>query len=281
MTATAIEPRGSGQRGDGTRGPLQRFASDPLTVFLLAGAGIFGLYASFNSTSEQAVRYDARIQQALVEEFEFLAGRPARPEDIAKIKHDFLTDELLFREAVERGIHLTDGEVRERMVQKVRYLVAGAPVEPSEMEVLDYYAQNLDRYEREPEITFDQVFFEEAPERPAALLAALRGGREVAGDELWTGPSYPDYGHSMIRGIFGQDFLEQLAAASPGQWIGPLRSSRGWHFVLKRGSAPARLLPFAIAREQVRQDMIIARMQQEIDRVYEDLAEKYEVRIDA
>lgn len=281
MTATTIRTTDGTHPGKIAPGRLQRLAKDPLTVFLLAGAGIFGLYAGLAPSGEDTVRYDAQIEQALVEEFELLAGRAAQPEDIAKIKRNFLTDELLFREAVERGIHLTDGEVRERMVQKVRFLVAGAPIEPSEMEVLDYYAQNLERYASEPEITFEQVFFEQVPAQPAALLASLRGGQEVAGDDLWTGPSYPDYGHSMIRGIFGQDFLAQVAAASPGRWVGPIRSSQGWHFVLKRGSAQSRLLPFAVARDQVRQDMIIARMQQEIDRVYDDLSKKYEVQINA
>ena len=260
---------------------LGRLVRDPLSMFIGLGAGIFGLYALAGPSEQDAVRYTPEIEQSLVSEFELLAGRDAQAQDIDRLKHDYLTDELLFREAVDRGIYLTDAKIRAQMIEKVRYLVAGAPPEPGEEAMLNYYAENLDQYESEPEISFEQVFFEQRPADPDNTLAALRRGEAVGGDDLWTGSAYPHYGVSMIRGIFGQEFLQRVVGTKDDEWVGPLKSSRGWHFVRKSGSAEAKLLPYGDVRDQVRQDLIIAEMQRALDKAFEELQQKYEVRVDA
>ncbi|MBZ6379614.1 hypothetical protein B5C34_15580 [Pacificimonas flava] len=263
-------------RGSG----LRKVGRDPLTLFLAAGSLAFLIFVWLEDRASEPVIYSEAVEAALVEEFELLAGREAQPEDIARLKKDYLTDELLFREAIDRGIYLTDSQIKSRMVDKMRYLIAGAPQEPSDEEVVDYYAEHLDQYESEPEVSFDQVFFEEEPREPEAILAALQDGDTVAGDDLWTGRSYPDYGHSMVRGIFGQAFLEEVARMKEDRWSGPLRSSRGWHFVLKTGSAERGLLPFARVRDQVRQDLMMSRTEDAIDGEISRLQEKFEVRSD-
>lgn len=264
-----------------SRDRFRQLAKDPLTIFVAAGAAIFALYAIVTYSGSEPVRYTAEIEAALVEDFELVSGRKATEQDVARLKDEFLTDELLFREGLAQGVYLTDSQIKARVIEKVRFLVAGTPAEPDEMAVLDFYAENIDRYESEPQISFEQVFFEETPAQPDALLAILRSGKSVAADDMWTGPVYPDYGHSMIRGIFGQPFLQQLADADEGQWYGPVQSGRGWHFVRKTGSAGKQILPFALVRDQVRQDIMIDQMQQSLNRARQDLEKKFEVKIDA
>lgn len=257
--------------------PIGRLLRDPLFAFLIAGTLMFAAYAAIDARRTPPVAYTPAIERALVEEFETLAGRPARPADRARLKRDWLTEELLFREAIDRNLHLTDADTRKRLVDRVRYLIAGAPAEPSEEALVDYYSSNLTRYRGEPRTSFEQVFRAERPADAAALLQRLNVGGAVAGDDFWLGRDFPRYGDSMVRGIFGQRFLGALHGAPTGRWIGPLPSPRGWHFVRKREALPAAMIPYDQIRDQVRQDMMMAETARSIDAALGRLRKKYDV----
>lgn len=258
-----------------------RFLHDPLSIFLIAGALVFAAYAIVDAGRSDPVRYTPAIEAALVDDFEALAGRPATDEDRARLQRDYITDELMFREAIERGLYLTDGQVKSRMIDKVRYLIAGAPNEPDEEAMVDFYAENLDLYRSEPTTSFEQVYFSQRPENGAQLLAALKAGEEVAGEDLWTGPAYPNYGDSMVRGIFGQPFLGRLQELPTNEWAGPVKSLRGWHFVRKTGEGEPELMPYAQVRSQVRQDLMMAETRAAIGSAVGELEEKFDVEVDA
>ncbi|PCD02113.1 hypothetical protein COC42_11585 [Sphingomonas spermidinifaciens] len=273
--------RAATMTGQGWRSPAlpppRRLLRDPLFAFLIAGIAMFVAYAAIEARRTPPVAYTPEIERALVEEFEALAGRDARPADRARMKRDWLTEELLFREAIDRNLHLTDADTRKRLVDKVRYLIAGAPAEPDEAALVDYYSSNLSRYRGEPRTSFEQVFRAERPADAAALLQRLNVGSAVAGDDFWLGRDFPRYGDSMVRGIFGQPFVKALHAAPPGRWVGPIRSPRGWHFVKKREALPAALIPYDQIRDQVRQDLVMAETARAIDAALGRLREKYDV----
>lgn len=259
---------------------LKAGVRDPLFAFLIVGGGFFAAYAAVEAGRKPPVHYSTEVKRALVDEFQTLAGRKPTAADEAKMEKDFVTDELLFREAIDRGMHLTDGATRKRLIDKVRYLIAGAPAEPTEEQIVNHYSENLTRYRAEPKTSFSQIFFSAEPKDPAGTLAALNRGDPVAGDDFWLGRHYPRYGDSMVRGIFGQPFIETLAKAPIGQWIGPVRTPRGWHFVRKDEAIASALMPYSEIRDQVRQDYMMAETEGAIDREIATLREKYDVRID-
>lgn len=261
------------------KGLPSRLLREPLIPFLLAGAAIFGGYHYAESRRGDPIRYTPEMAQQMVAEFEELAGRKATQADRTRLRADYVNDELLFREALSRNMHLADGEVRERLIDQLRYLVAGAPVEPTEDELIDYYASHPDLYRTEPGISFSQIFFAQEPRDTAGILARLERGETVKGDDFWLGHAFPNYGNSMIRGMFGQPFLRTLEARPAGQWYGPVRSGRGWHFVRKTGAVAPKMVPYTDARAQVRQDFMMANTKQTLDREIEKLKEKYDVEI--
>lgn len=256
-----------------------RVVRDPLFSFLLVGAAIFAGYAVIEQQRNPAVRYTPEAEKALVDEFEMLSGRKADAADRARIEKNFITGELLFREAIDRNMHLTDGETRARLTDKVRYLIAGAPVEPTEEQLVDHYSNNIALYRSEPKTTFSQIFRSTKPGDSAAILAALNSGQTVPGDDFWLGSAYPAYGDSMVRGIFGQPFVTRLKEAQEGVWFGPVQSPRGWHFVRKTGSIAPALMPYSAVRDQVRQDYMMARTNAAIDGAIGKLKEKFDVEV--
>lgn len=259
---------------------LRAFARDPLFAFLIIGGGLFAGYHVIELNRRQPVHYGRDIENALVQDFETVAGRKATAVDKARLRKDYITDELLFREAIDRGMHLTDSQTRKQLTDKARYLLAGAPAEPSEEQLINYYSEQLKRYQAEPKITFQQIFFDTAPADPAAILAKLDQGENVRGGDFWLGRNFPGYGESMVRGIFGQPFVERLRKAPQGTWFGPVRSSRGWHFVRKDAITGSALIPYSEVRDQVRQDFMITQTNSAIDAEVARLMRKYDVQID-
>lgn len=256
-----------------------RFFRDPLAVFMLAGGVIFLAYYLIEAQRSTPISYTPEVASTLVGEFEELSGRKANSTERTRIRDDYIDDELLFREAISRGMHLNDPETRERMIDRMRYIIAGVPPEPTEADLIDYYAANQNLYQREAGTSLDHVFFTEKPANPSGLLAALNSGARIAGDDFWLGRSFPDYGDSMLRGMFGQPFLDALKHASQGTWFGPVHSNRGWHFVRKTGVSGRTRIPYAQARSQVRQDFLLSRTKAALDREVKTLKEKYDVDI--
>ncbi|CAN5346217.1 hypothetical protein BH10PSE13_BH10PSE13_20110 [soil metagenome] len=256
---------------------LLAFVRDPLFAFLLAGAAIFLGYYLVELRRQQAIRFTPEAEQAMVEEYEILSGRKASVVDRARMKSEYLTEELLFREAIDRNMHLTDGETRKRLIERVRYLIAGAPMEPTEEQLVDHYSDNLARYRGEPRTSFTQIFRAEKPVDAALLLARLNAGDVLPSDDFWLGRDFPRYGVSMIRGIFGQDVVRALKNAPDGRWVGPVQSARGWHFLRKTESLPAAMMPYPQVRDQVREDYRMAHAKTAIDAAVVRLREKFDV----
>ena len=70
----------------------------------------------------------------------------------------------------------------------------------------------------------------------------------------------------MLRGMFGQPFLDTLNKTPTGQWIGPLQSTRGWHF--------------ARVRDQVKQDFLAEQSGALVEKEVQKLEDGYRVRVE-
>ena len=241
------------KRPGGFGAAVKQRLTDPLVLFLLAGGAIFAAHAL--ATSGDPVVYTADIEKALVADHEALTGRTATAADKTRLMADHVADELLFREAVARGEHLTDSVVRKRLIDKMRFAVTGPPPEPAEAEMVNFYAENIGLYRSEPRTSFEHVFFSEKPAAPAARLLDLQQGTRITGDDFWVGREFPRYGDSMVRGIFGQGFVDALGKAPMNQWVGPVQSPRGWHYVRKSAVEAPAVIPYADIRDQVVRDM--------------------------
>jgi hypothetical protein len=257
----------------------RRLLSEPLTVFVAVAAIFFIVYWAITRQGK-VIEVPASVQASLSEDYALMTGH--RPDAARKQKliDDYVSDELLFREAIDRGIHLSDKSTKQRLIDRLRFLIAGAPAEPNEEQLINFYAQHTRLYRTEPRITLRHVFFTDAPKDPAAILAALGAGRHVAGDEFWMGRILPHYGESMIRGMFGQDFLVATRRAKLGEWVGPLRSPRGYHFVRVEAREAPRLMPYADVRDQVRQDYLTGESKAAVDAEVSKLEKDYRIDVE-
>lgn len=254
------------------RGLLGR---DPLFIFLIAAAAIFLLYGSVTA-SRAEIEVTVAVQKSLSEDYEMMTGHKPDAAARQKLIDDYVANELLFREAVARGMHMSDKTTKQRLIDRVRFMISGAPDDPSEDALLGFYASHPDLYRAEPRMSVNHVFYEKAPPPEVkSILARLNKGERADGDDFWMGHDLPNYGISMLRGMFGQPFLESLGKAPVGEWIGPIQSRQGWHLVRVSDRSDARLLPYPEARDQVLQDYNLrqtgAAVKKELARLKEDV----------
>lgn len=257
---------------------LLRILRDPLFVFALLGAGCFLLFEVLGDEREEIV-LTTELREGLHDDFTLLQGRPPLPEEESALLERYIDEEILFREALQRGLHFGDARLRLMLIEKMRFLLAELPADPSEADLVAYYADHLDDYTREPRYTLRHVFFRDAPEDPAALLDQLYNGGEIEGeDSFWLGSELTAYHASMLRTVLGPEALQQLQQMDIGDWAGPLRSPRGYHFIRLDAVMPRQLMRYAEVREQVREDWIAAQRDASIEARLEPLRADYVVR---
>lgn len=257
---------------------LTRIMRDPLFVFCLLGAGCFLLFTLMTDEREVIVLSDT-LRANLADDFTLLHGRPPSSADLEELSDRYVADEILFREALARGLHLNDARMRMMLIEKMRFLLADEPDEPTDEALVAYYADNLDRYTSEPRYTLRNIFFRQRPEEPEAILEALREGAEIRGDPgFWLGEEIIDYHASVLVNVLGPEALAKLEAMQPGEWRGPIASPRGYHFLRLDGTVPRRPLRFADISAQVREDWSNAQRNASIARRLDRLRDDYAIR---
>jgi hypothetical protein len=262
------------------RAVLLRILREPLFAFAVIGGVLYFAYAGVRSRDPEPVILRGQARAELIAGFEALKGRKATADEIGRIERDYVTDELLFREALENGLHLADPAVRSLLVEEMRQRITGPLPDPTDEQLVNHYADNLDQYRSEPVVTFRQVYFTQRPPDPAATLAQLRQGDPVTGQPFRYGDEFPRYGHSMLRGMFGQPIVEALSVAPLGQWIGPVESPYGWHYLQATERMPAVLLPFDAVRQQVENDFLAAQIDAAVERHVEEMRQRHAVQIE-
>jgi peptidyl-prolyl cis-trans isomerase C len=257
-----------------------RIVREPLFIFLLMGIGLYALYTGVQRHAGQAIVLTAATRAELVAGFEAAAGRPATAADVARIERDFVTDEVLFRAALDSDMHLTDSTVRGKLIEEMRFRITGMLPDPTDEQLVNHYADHLDSYRSEPAVTFRHVYFAARPANEADLLAQLRAGRPIEGESFDHGREFPAFGRSLLRGLFGQPFTAALWQAPIGSWTGPLQSTRGWHFVLATERTPPALLPFDAVRQQVENDYLRTFIDAAVDKYVDQHRQRYNVQVE-
>jgi hypothetical protein len=192
--------------------------------------------------------------------------------DRQALADDYVREEALLREARALGLEDGDYVIRQRLVQRLGFVVEDAAASQATLDdarLASWYDQHAEDYREPASYTFTHVFFDPALHGDAAAESLARqtlgqlqsrhaGFSDAAryGDRFPFLLNYVERTDDFVRSQFGGEFLAQLDAkpADAGQWRGPFRSAQGWHLVLMTARVPARLPPLAGVRERVLDD---------------------------
>ncbi len=275
-------------------GLRRRLLGEPLLQFLLAGAALFVISAAIShwrSSAQNRIVIDGELVAWQRNLYHAQFGTWPDSEALEALIQSYIRDEALYREAMRLGLGADDEVIRQRLAQKMEFLLTDATPapEPDDLALQQFLDAHADQYSDSGRVSFQLLYFADTPnreggrERAAAALGRLvAGATDVHGDPFaldqnWTAASADD-----LRRRFGESDMAQAPLQAPlEQWSGPYRSGYGWHLIRVTSRAAATAPTLASVRDQVRADWLADFRQRDLDaRIAELIARQKIVRLD-
>ena len=268
-----------------------RLLREPLLHFLLIGVGLFWLYSQLqpavDDDSNRVVVTSSQIEQ-LAAQFSRTRMRPPTETEINGLIQSYVRDEVYYREATALGLDQNDGLIRQRMRQKLEFILEDLTAEEvGEAALSLFLQQHPDKFRQQTQTSFQQLYLspdkrQDLPADGAIILQSLRAG---AAPETLADPTMLPYAsrlltQSEIARQFGDAFSREVETLAPGDWVGPIYSGLGGHLVKVTEQVPGSLPELAEVRAEVEREYLAQRRQQQKDSAYQKMLEAYEVVIE-
>lgn len=147
---------------------------------------------------------------------------------------NMIFDEVLLNEALKLNLHLTDSEVRNRLIGIMEYTYQPRIPKPSEEDLVKYFTENQSDFNLPAQFSFDHLYFKYKPEMTPEELDGIKEWQELD-DEYWVKTRITEKPISEINVFLGNEVAKALENSNINQWTGPLRSVAGYHFVRVTG----------------------------------------------
>lgn len=251
---------------------------EPMLHFVLTGVVIFTLFAVLQPAkiaSDVIVFSDADLKLIAEQYRQTWRSEPDAAEMTALIEQ-LVREEVFYREALALGLDQGDTVIRQRLRQKLEFVIAATQeiATPSEAELRAWYEARRDLYTEPPTLRFEQILLNKAAEAKEVRAALERGANPLTLGRATQLPASVQAGSAEVDASFGTGFAALVAALPVGEWQGPLASSYGLHLVrvisITLGKAD-----FASVRASVAADWMRAAMQQRLDKAYAAMREAY------
>jgi hypothetical protein len=274
---------------------MKKLLKEPLLHFLLIGVLIFAAYGwlSRDLRSADEIIITKGQQKHLVNMFTRTWQRPPTPQEYQGLVRDFIREEIAYREGVAMGLEQGDTIIRRRMRQKLELLTDEIVsfAEPTDEELQQYLEANPDVFRIEPRLDLRQVYVS-VDKRGAdaeAFAFEVLDRLKISPDAKWDiqGDSLPlpaliqDIRISELGRHFGVKFADSVLELEQGEWTGPVESGYGLHLVIIDAFTPARGPELDEVRDRVKNEWLEQRRRGATDELYDRLAQKYEIDIEA
>ncbi len=268
---------------------IRTMVREPLVHFLLGGAGLFLLF-SLVSNSDRAANDEIVVSAGQIEHmvsiFQKTRQRAPTGEELRGLIDNFIVEEMFYREAVSIGLDQDDTIIRRRLRQKMEFLLDDfTVVEPSDADLQQFLDENPGRFRADALISFVQVYLNEfSRDKAEAVLAKLQSGAVATPDELSESHllpfSFDDASEAVISAQFGEKFKAMLFSLEVGQWIGPVDSPFGIHFVRIGNIVAGRIPGLTEIRKEVEREWLVDFRKIAQKEILEQMKMGYSVTVD-
>ena len=257
----------------------RRLLREPTLHFVLLAAALFVVNAAVRSGSREVIEIDRGVVEARILLGEMRLGAPLPEDRRRQIEQAYIDEQVLVREALALGLEL-DARIHDILAQKMRHVLSGDVIQPTDDELRAYYQTNPTRYAPVPAVTVDELVVRSPDPLPETLADQLRRG--VAADRLvsdlagsrgvLSGTTRGD-----LTSMFSAEVAERVFRAESGQWVGPHHSVRGQHWL--RVGARSDDTPPALdaVRDQVRLDWIADEEEARLEQRVAELRARYAI----
>jgi hypothetical protein len=271
-------------------GLVRRLAGEPLLQFLLLGALLFLVSAGIShwrSAAADHIVIDPALVQWQRNLYRAQFGAWPDSEALEALIQRHIRDEALYREAVRLGLGADDEVIRQRLAQKMEFVLTDAtlPPEPDEAMLQQFLDEHAELYSDSGRASFQLLYFADTPDmaggraRASQALQSLAAdatdvqGDAFALDEHWSAASTND----LLR-RFGESEMAAAPFGAPqDERYGPYRTGYGWHQLRVTSRAGAGAPDRAAVRELVRADWLEDFRQRELEARITELIGKHRI----
>lgn len=291
---------------------MNALLKQPLLHFLIAGLVIFLAY-QFSGRPEEESLDNGRVievdRMALLNFMQYRA-QAFRPDifseqldamsdpERARLVDDFVREEALHREALAMGMDQGDYIIRQRLVQKVEFLLenmANQALEPDEEVITAWYNDHRDDYRVDAVYTFTHIFFDAGERGPGQarqdatnllgtpqLTAARFNDASTFGDRYPFLQNYVERTRDFVVNNFTPEFVDALDRITPSNetWYGPFESRYGWHLVMLRQRSEPYIPELDSIRDRVMDDWRYEAVLESRRGAEQQVIDQYDVRVD-
>ena len=261
--------------------------------FLLIGIALFGAHrwVSPGDSGGRRIVITRGVVDDLVTQYVAARGREPSTTELNHLIESYVRDEILYREGVKLGLERDDIVVKRRVRQKIEMIAEeeASTRAPTDADLSAYLVANQARFVQPAILTFEQVFIGESTSGRGVVHAvavtreALRSG---AGPEELGKPTLLPHRMTrtpadLVARDFGAGFAVALGKAPVGEWVGPIDSSFGAHYVRVSDRTPAVAPQLTAVRDQVVREWENDRRQRARNDAYAQMRGEYQVSIEA
>ena len=271
---------------------VRRLLTEPMLHFLLIGMSLFAVYrwqTPADSGGRRVVVTQGVIDD-LVTQHTAARGRAPSDAELTNLIEAYVRDEVLYREGISLGLERDDIVVKRRVRQKIEIMAEeeGSVGTPEDADLAAYLAANPTRFRQPAVLSFEQVYLGESTSGPEMVRAA-----SIARDALHQGQDPDGVGvpsllprsvasspADLVARDFGEVFVAALEAAAIGEWVGPIESSFGSHYVRISERTPSTIPQLPAVRDQVVREWENDRRQRARTAAYARMRAGYDVVIE-
>ena len=226
--------------------------------------------------------------------FERTWSRPPSAVELQKAFEHYVRSEVLYREALARGLDRNDPVVRMSMVRKITMLgtAQAQAAESTDKELKAYFELRAERYRVPASLSLTQVYLNpdkrgaSVGEDASQLLAKL--SEEEAriedfsefGDPIMLPNAVTGTSEDELARTFGEAFREAVVSLPVGQWQGPVESGFGLHLVKITGREDSRIPEWVEVRDRIATDLLYEERKAAEDQFYAEVLPRYQVVFD-
>ncbi len=271
---------------------------EPLLHFLVLGGLIFvanwALHPTVEADNSRISVTRADIDRIAALYTQQWGGAPTKA-DMPNLLDNYIRSETLFREGTRLGLGAEDSVMRNRVIQKMEFLLqdASAIVQPTDAEMAAYLASHAADFEIPERLVFAQIFFSAAIRADRAESDAGEALKRLPpsasdtgqiGDPFMLSQSGAPQTREAVAQDYGDSFADAVfampAPVGEGAWQGPIRSALGFHLVRILRHDRSRMPDLSEIRDRVHDVIMAERFQAAFDFAYDKIRAKYQVTVD-
>lgn len=203
---------------------------------------------------------------------------------------DGKTEREQYEQALDMRLHLGDEVIKRRLIQIMEQLLLAAnpPVTPTEDDIKASFEARKQEMHRAPRYSIEHLYFNRQREDEVDQVIATIKQQNLTAQQArkLSSPFLPGYTFNrqtpdQLARHFGASFVMNFEQATPqlGQWLGPIRSTYGLHYVWVEAIEPSRDATLDEVREQILRDLELQAKSKALASAIENLRKDYEVKL--